>query len=407
MTALHHNSPSLPTSTSSASSASATFRQLLLLANVWLLFLVFPVISIVVDDLSTTRRTIAIGLIAVFAVTHVVAYRELIRRGLGLQPEGDVDRGALWFVALVALTVGVCWAGSWSGLSIVPFLVSFGIFHFSWRTALIIGATSLAAVVVAPALAGVLDQAWFFGVLVLSVGGAAGLNRADNEREEERGALLAQLAVSGERDRLARDVHDVLGHSLTVVILKAQVCDRLLQTFDEPDAVSSERHDAALSQTRAQLAELESVSRRALSEIRATVGGLRSADLADELAAARVVLADAEVSLTVVGDVGDVAASQRQLVGWVLREATTNIIRHARATQCKIYLGPEVGAPHQGALIRIVDNGVGMGDNEPGNGLTGLRERVEAAGATLLVASDGGTELQIVGPATDSTRLTG
>lgn len=395
-------SPTVTNSTlaTEAAAQEATFRRVWLLANVWLLFLTFPVLSIVVDDLSTGRKGAALGLIAVFAVIHMVAYRELIRRGLGLRADPETNRGTVWFVLLVSITAAACLVGSWSALAVVPFLVSFAIYHFSWRTALIIGAISLAAVLVIPALGGVLGQVWFFSVIVLSVGGAAGLNRVDSERQEEQGVLLAQLAVSQERDRLARDVHDVLGHSLTVVILKAQVCERLLGSLDHVAPTTERDIDAVLAQTRAQLAEVESVSRRALSEIRATVGGLRSADLADELAAARVVLADAEVELTIVGEASDISPIERPVLAWVVREAVTNIVRHARATQCQIHLSPNQDSSSEQVLIRIVDNGVGLGTSQPGNGLTGLQERVHASGATLQITSANGTDLSVIGMAT-------
>jgi len=373
------------------------FRQIWLLANVWLVFLAFPVLSVIVDDLSMTRKGITVGLLAVFAVIHMLAYTEMIRRELGLGPE--INRSTMWFAVLTSIIVVAFVVGSWSVLAVLPFLVSFAIFHFTWRTALIVIALSLSAALILPALGGVLGQAWFFSVLVAGVGGAAGLNRLDNERQEDQAVLLTQLAVSHERDRLARDVHDVLGHSLTVVILKTQVCERLLQSLD-PELDSPA--DKVLTQTKLQLAELEAVSRRALGEIRTTVGGLRTADLADELAAARVVLADAEVELTVVGDLDDIAPHWRPLVGWVLREAITNIVRHARATQCQVQLAPTPNATAEHPLIRISDDGVGIGDRQPGNGLVGLRERAEADGASVRVASGNGTIIEVIVPSEEA-----
>ena len=147
------------------------------------------------------------------------------------------------------------------------------------------------------------------------------------------------------------------------------------------------------------LAELEAVSRRALAEIRSTVGGLRTAELSDELGAARVVLADAGITLTVNGDVTRVPLQHRALLGWVVREAITNIIRHAQASQCRIDVGCSSETAGEQVLLRIVDNGVGLGMSTPGNGLGGLQERADAAGAALRIRSDRGTEIEVVVPA--------
>ena len=189
-----------------------------------------------------------------------------------------------------------------------------------------------------------------------------------------------------------------IGHSLTAVILKAELCQKLLDGIRPGD-----EHDrAAVATCREQLGEVRAVSRSALAEIRATVGGLRAATLDDEVTAARTVLADAGVDLLVSGDVTDVRQQHRPVLAWVVREAVTNVVRHAEASRCHIELGPrQCAAP---VVLRISDDGVGIGAAEApgigvnggGNGLRGVRERIEAAGGQLRLRSDGGTTLEVV-----------
>lgn len=374
----------------------------MLVANAWLLFLLFPLLTVLPSDQSSGRKLLAVAILGLFAAAHVIGYRTLIRRELGLDEPpseaatepmiGPVSRpSAIWFAVMVVLTGLGLVVGGWAMFGMVPFLVSYAFFHFPWRPAAVVFVLSLATVVVAPALAGVLDEIWFFAIIVGSVGAAAVLIRLSEDRQQERNTFNTRLALSDERNRVARDVHDVLGHSLTAVILKGQVIDRMLDRLDPSDDANRQ----IVEQAREQLAELDTVSRRALAEIRSTVGGLRSADLADELTAARAVLADAGVTLTVSGDAGGVDDRMRLVLGWVVREAVTNVVRHARADHCAI----EIGCATRNFLLRVTDDGVGVASSDEGNGLTGLRERVRAAGADLRVGQaevGAGTMVEVI-----------
>src|SRR5690606_26924226 len=182
-------------------------------------------------------------------------------------------------------------------------------------------------------------------------GVAAMLIRSVETAQSRQADLRTQLALSDERNRVARDVHDVLGHSLTAIVLKAELCQKLLDGVDPDDAGSR----ATISTCREQLGELRGVGRGALAEIRATVGGLRAADLADEVTVARAVLADAGVDLLVTGDVADVCEQHRPVLVWVVREAVTNVVRHAQASRCHIELGPPRSAAP--VVLRISDDG--------------------------------------------------
>ncbi len=201
---------------------------------------------------------------------------------------------------------------------------------------------------------------------------------------------LAALAVSEERNRVARDMHDILGHSLTVIAVKAELAGRLLPV--DPGKAGAE------------IAELEDLARGALEDVRATVGGYRGASVLSELASARTALAAAGIEAELPGAADAVPATSRELFGWALREGVTNVIRHGNAKRCRVIL--------TAGLLQVDDDGVGPcppaagqdvpGQDRPsrtfGNGLRGLSERAAAAGATMDVGrSDlGGFRLRII-----------
>jgi two-component system sensor histidine kinase DesK len=189
------------------------------------------------------------------------------------------------------------------------------------------------------------------------------------QREVER------LAAERERGRVARDIHDILGHSLTVITVKTELARRLV--------------DADPERAKAELAEVEALSRGALADVRATVAGFRGVSISGELAAARVALDAVDIALEAPSTTDAVAPEHRELAGWVVREGVTNVVRHAHATRCRIRLEP--------GRIAVEDDGVGAVDSGTGTGLAGLRERVDAAGGRLSVGrSDlGGFRLEV------------
>jgi two-component system, NarL family, sensor histidine kinase DesK len=372
-----------------------------LLAAMWLVFLVFPWLAIVTDDdLGPAGKVTATALMVAFALVYVDGFRrQFSHEQRDARPWSRiVEReytGRVHVAILIAIGVILFAVVGPAGLGVMTFVVAFAIFHFAWSTAwtALIGGTALTVIV--PLAAGSLDDLWFMALIVLVVGTAAMLIRSIEATQSRQADLRTQLAVSDERNRVARDVHDVLGHSLTAVILKAELCQKLLDGI-EPD---DDQDRARLTTCREQLNELRSVGRSALAEIRSTVGGLRAANLADEVTVARTVLADAGVELLVTGDVTDVPEQHRPVLAWVVREAVTNIVRHAEASRCHIELGPHRSV--ETIVLRISDDGVGVADPSSrgavggGNGLRGLRERIEVAGGDLRVRSDGGTTLEV------------
>lgn len=194
---------------------------------------------------------------------------------------------------------------------------------------------------------------------------------------------LARAAVAAERARFARDLHDLLGHTLSVIVVKAEATRRL--AAKDPDAAAGHA------------ADIESISRNALTEVREVVGGYRSVTLAAELDAARDTLHDAGITPEIRDETMSLSGPAEGLLGWVLREGVTNVVRHSGADRCSISTrqsGSEV-------LLEVSDNGSGSsvsaGDPGSGWGLAGLRERAAALGGRLTTSAgdDGGFQLRV------------
>jgi two-component system sensor histidine kinase DesK len=175
---------------------------------------------------------------------------------------------------------------------------------------------------------------------------------------------LARLAVEEERSRFSRDLHDLLGHTLSVMVVKAQAVRRLA----ERDPAAAAAHGA----------DIEAIGRQALTEVRAAVTGYRTVRLSRELHNARAALTAADVRVDITGPDGDLPDAVDSLFGWVVREAATNVLRHAAARRCRI----TVTSGAEAADVEIVDDGRG-GSGQDGSGLRGLRERVEGLGGVL------------------------
>jgi two-component system sensor histidine kinase DesK len=187
---------------------------------------------------------------------------------------------------------------------------------------------------------------------------------------------IEQLAKTAERERIARDMHDVLGHSLSLIVLKSELARRLL---------ASQPGRAAL-----EIAEIETAARQALAEVRRTITGYRSEGFASELTRAAQVLETAGVRLNRPAKPPYLTPRHEATLSLVLREAVTNIVRHAGASECSI----EVSTEKDRTQLVIADDGRGYIRQE-GNGLRGMRERVRELGGSLSLDSHQGTRLHI------------
>jgi two-component system sensor histidine kinase DesK len=192
---------------------------------------------------------------------------------------------------------------------------------------------------------------------------------------------IEQLAAVAERERIARDLHDVLGHTLSLIVLKAELAGRLLER--DPKRAATE------------IADVELAARTALAEVREAIGGYRSHGLGAELALARRTLDAAGVRLVCEAEamaaLHALQAPEETVLSLALREAVTNIVRHAEATECRLRLETTAEGFH--ALL-VEDDGRHVVKRE-GNGLRGMRERVQALGGRFSLQSAGGTRLRV------------
>lgn len=174
----------------------------------------------------------------------------------------------------------------------------------------------------------------------------------------------SRLAVSEERNRFARDLHDILGHSLTVITVKAELASRLM--------------DVDPARAKVEVKELERLSRDALADVRRAVEGYRELSLPGELARARAALNAAEIDADLPNSTDEVPGDLRELFAWTIREGVTNVLRHSGARACAVVLEADA--------VEVRDDGRGLGGAAfgHGNGLTGLRERAAALGATVV-----------------------
>lgn len=205
------------------------------------------------------------------------------------------------------------------------------------------------------------------------------MNRKLRRANEE----IEQLAKVAERERIARDLHDVLGHTLSVITLKSELAGKLMDR--DPDRAGKE------------IREVEEISRQALSDVRDAIRGYRSKGLAAELAQAKATLETA--GLAVQCDSGSsmqLPALQESVLSLAVREAVTNVVRHAQASTCRLRLEQQNGS----CRLEIADDGHGFSTVE-GNGLRGMRERVEMLGGTLERTNRSGTTLIITVPLKD------
>ena len=329
-------------------------------ASIWLVFLVFPILSVVEADVPSLAKTGALACILGFAVTNVLGYS---------------SRGRAWLclAVMIGLALGTVPVIGIEAIAYTPYLAmlsALGLPAPAWKWA--VGfwvATPLLSLLRVDGF----PPYFFLMVWPVMLGGV--MIRIFGERERTAHAAQRQLVVVAERERVARDVHDVLGHSLTALSVKAELAARLI--------------DVDPTRAKAELESIQETARQALAEVRATVGGLRAGNLEAELAAAPLVLADAGATTQVVGTVADTDPRHRTLLAWVLRESVTNVVRHADASHVVISLDQ--------SGLTVTDDGTGLRHSE-GNGLRGMRERVSAAGGTLELSGDPGTRVQVVLP---------
>jgi two-component system sensor histidine kinase DesK len=223
-------------------------------------------------------------------------------------------------------------------------------------------------------------QVLFSGGAVLAFRRMAALNRQLHEAHED----LAELAVTEERLRFARDLHDLLGHSLSLIVLKSELAEQLLAADRSPGGATSH----ATNEVR----DIKEVARRSLAEVREAVGGYRRVTLAAELAGARAALDAAGIAATIDEALRGLPGPVDEVLGWTVREGVTNLVRHSGASTCRIRFESGRGRGRAGAAtgraaVEITDNGQAdiraIAAPANGSGLAGLAERAAERGGRL------------------------
>ncbi len=340
------------------------------------LFLISAYVSVATSDLPLVTKVWSLGLLATFTAVYIFVPGRCLFSPMPVK-----------IAVIAALLV----------LSIPQFLVIGSSATAMWIFAAVVGGFLLpdwAAIGLGVVLAGgmlVVDRAfgdppsWELALTTVAMTafmvGFVGNIRLNRELRHTREAL-AVAAVAAERERIGRDLHDILGHSLTAIAVKAGLARRLIGRNDEAAT--------------AEIGDVERLAREALADVRATASGYRDVSLAGELAVAGSVLRAAGITANLPTSIDDVDAAHREVFGYVVREAVTNVVRHTQASTCTITIGP--------GRVRIVDDGNGpAGPGGPagsGSGLAGLTDRVRAAGGTLEAARrpGGGFEVRATMP---------
>lgn len=348
----------------------------LLQAGVWLVFLSWPLIAIVTGEAAPGWKVLGCAGLAVFVAVYLGSY---LRPWLVSACPHWTNTLAITVVLLLCV-LAVVPAGGLYAFNCLPFILAVWIFPHPLTLGLPV-AVSLAAVGITAAwvVGGAADPFWMYLPTGLALLIMVALRLA-MEREENSRMLNEQLALSRQREQFGRDVHDVLGHSLTVITLKAELAHRLVET--DP------------GRARAELDGVLEISRQSLAEVRSTVGGLHLPDLGSQLTAARTALDAAGITASIppASAVSGLPPARQELFAWSLREAITNVVRHSGATRCTVTVTPD--------RLTVTDDGVGLDGSRargssaarpgdptpaapPGQGLPGMRRRIAEAGGTL------------------------
>ena len=327
----------------------------------WLAFFIYPLGAFLTDRLSTDTRTYGLLLLLALAALWAWFWTRII---------GGPDRRYLVpaiVAATLILTVFTLRTPPQYG-SLFLYAVIMAGAAFPWRRAvpaLVLLAVLAAAIELIRGESVTASTGQFLNDLLVGFAAVAGrlLVEANQQLSQAR-EQIARLAVGEERLRFARDLHDLLGHSLSVIALKSELAGRLIK--NTPGLAAHEIED------------IEKVARDALREVREAVTGYRQPTLAAELAGAHEVLTAAGIEYHVDHDHVPLPPAVEAVLAWTVREGVTNVMRHSQAKRCAVRIINQDGH----ATAEVIDDGRG-GTPEAGSGLRGLEERVRERGGTL------------------------
>lgn len=347
--------------------------------GIWLFYLSAPVTDLVRGGHSTGARLLGgLGLLA-FTAWYLV----LVFRTVRLMPVPRV-LFSLAVLATQATVLSLTLGREWLVLFVYVSISSGAALPGETSRWTVPAATALLTAVAFAVpggdeyLAGLVIPALMGGFAMV---GIRAMIRTTIELRQAR-ATVAELAANEERLRMARDLHDLLGHSLSLITLKSELAGRMLP--DHPDRAAQ------------QVADIEQVSRQALFDVREAVSGYRRPTLPGELAGARTALTAAGVLADLPAEAPeDIPEEAESALAWSLREAVTNVVRHSGAKRCTVALRTCQTLAGPVLELAVTDDGAG-GASVPGNGLTGLTERLEAVGGTLWAGPAGKTGFRLL-----------
>jgi two-component system, NarL family, sensor histidine kinase DesK len=352
-----------------------------LAAAIWLFYLSQPFEEILQHHGAT--RVMGLIVLFLFALAYIGFFGRIRWVGLGAGGLPTWQR-LLYLAGMLALCFLMLPSAGQKALTCLVYIAAIAMMALDVRIAVVVVALLLGGAELSMRLVpGWSDDGSYGFAIFLGALAVFGLRRAV-QRSIELNATrqdMAKLAVQEERNRFARDLHDILGHSLTVITVKAELAGKLIE--------------ANPGRAAAEVADVESLARAALADVRAAVAGYRELSLAGELVSARAALQAAEIKPDLPTTMDEVPEENRELFAWVVREGVTNVVRHSGAKRCTIRISA--------TQIEVLDDGKGPtpGGGASGHGLVGLRERANGAGASLQVgkAPGGGFRLAVrVGP---------
>jgi two-component system sensor histidine kinase DesK len=354
-------------------------RLIWLVSILWLPEFIPPVANLFQQRFPAPRFAATFACFLVFLGVHLWAIWQDQRDVEVLQSDARPARVVWWPIGvLTVLSVALTLLGgpAWGSVFIQTSSAAGRRLPISRALRFMVGLILIVAVLVrlqGGTLPDLLNGAFYIllvGITVACVISAIVTNRALRAARHE----LARLAVTEERLRIARDLHDLLGHSLSLIALKSELAGRLIERA--PQRAAGEVRD------------IESTARDALREVREAVAGYRQPTLADELAGAREILTAAGIRFQLDSPEGaarGLPAAAEAVLSWAVREGVTNVIRHSRARACRVTLARDAGE----IRLTVADDGAGptiasqLSPRTGGSGLPGLADRVRAVGGSV------------------------
>lgn len=336
-------------------------------AYVWLVYLGFFFIEWYFRPVSAVELSLGVATIVIFLVLYFSAFRS--RSGTAALAH---------IIAITALAAAWSWVNAGASVLFI-YAASFAYLVGPPRKSVwvVLGVAAFAGLI-AP-LARPEPLYWLPGVFISIMIGLTNIFFAEQARKNAELKLsraeVRRLARVAERERIARDLHDVLGHTLSMIAVKSELAERLVERDND--------------RAREEIRAMGQSARKALAEVREAISGYQAQTLEAALEHMRLSLRAADIEAVIeIGESIDLPAQTQGMLALVIREAVTNIIRHANARRCHIELRMS-----NGELRLAVDDDGGGRIRMDGNGIQGMRARIESLGGTLDIASNGPTSL--------------